>query len=710
MKKKSDKKDHITIVEAVENLSDMANLENEDLEDGQDKDLPVATLTHRKWLNRKDNKKTIENIRGTFRVVKKYMEHVHSKDKSLKDKDIQVGLRSIVTLSKEAAHKLDSLKILDTSVKRTREYTDFMRFYQDKLAKKLEKNLQKEEEWKAREDQVYAAEEIEKIGLKDLEAVTRDQDYELFYILQEDGSQFYSKNLIRHIRLVTDFDQLIHKFTQEDPLIKIQLIIDKRAQILANTIKSQLTQDIQAWIPQAGKFRDDPFIKNVFFCMQSLFLASYEKNRVMNTRGKSAIQYFKDLQFFLREAFSSIEYEQIMNMEAKEIEPFHEKIVDFLHLCSYFLFTSPIDQDDANALLQKIFQSDQNKDKKNTSSLYFWNSLFDNYNSIETLLKEFPSGPLFKLLDILHDQDSVEFDPYMQGNLSEHIFTAYLQGKGVNVFTLACPTIQKEINKASVIPEFLGCIRQIVKDHKHALVINLQDRTSWKEFSRCFVMEKFQQQAEIRKHIDVVSLSKNTEFYWQMNTYKDINDTSEFIYIFLEQIKNEEACGFYFPKYISRDEIQEFSKKAIDLILECFFNNKKHLTHKNRVDFIEIFYQFFTLFFLQKTKATHLFFMGKDNVDSAPTTTFGFYSLLKFFSQDMSWKEEEKDFLAGVLFIPALLFRERPVLLPPLSRTVSMLAVISAEMETFKAKDFKKFEALYGENFSKSISLFRDKI
>ena len=86
----------------------------------------------------------------------------------------------------------------------------------------------------------------------------------------------------------------------------------------------------------------------------------------------------------------------------------------------------------------------------------------------------------------------------------------------------------------------------------------------------------------------------------------------------------------------------------------------------------------------------------------AATDSAGMYAFLKLLSKDSDWKEEEKDFLVSLFFLPALLIRERPVDIKPFNRTISMLSVISGELESDKKSVAKALGKLFPMDLGKA--------
>ncbi len=712
MSKRNNYSDDPSILEAVDNLSSMAELEVEEakVEKKESTDEAIR-LNVNKWLDPRNEQKSLNSAKSTFKALHRYLEHVYAKEsKSLKDTEMQKGVRSIIALANEAAFKLDQCRAVfggKVSVTETKEFKDLIEFYEKKILKRFEEVMRSEEEWEEEWGGQEDAADIQRRGLKDLESVTRDRDYELFHLIKEDGTRFYNRNLIRHIRLVADFDQLISNVDGNDPLLKVRVVQDKEAQLTAKSIYTHLGNDLDRWIRRAGKFREDPFVQSFFRAIMALLLAANKYNMITQTTSKPSISYFADFQHYLRATLYNVDYVSIIENPPEELDSFYDHMIELVHKVCYYLFVHKEDHSEALSLFTKILRLGEEKasEKSTRSSLSIWNEILDDHERLHRELTKFPSGPLFKVLDIIHDGPPEDFDPYLHDDRPSEKFNLHLGKNHIQVITMGCPTRQVLIHKADVIPEFLGFLRHLKKNSQKALVINFQDRTSWKEYARCAALEGVQTHAEFRFEIDVITFPRDTDFMQQSDPYLKVNNAEEFKQNLFEQFKSEEECGFHFPKYFKRDELHEFAKVAIDTIHSIFFGNKEILARKNRLDFIELFTQILIYKFMIISQATHLFFTAKDGIDIPAIASATTFALSKILGGSSEWHQEEKESYSAYIFLPALLVRERSVDLRLLSRSVSMLSVVSAELEVSRAAVQKTLNMLLGTSFCEKLSV-----
>jgi len=224
---------------------------------------------------------------------------------------------------------------------------------------------------------------------------------------------------------------------------------------------------------------------------------------------------------------------------------------------------------------------------------------------------------------------------------------------------------------------------------------NLQDRTSWEESARCKVLEELQRRAEFSDSFFVITIPKYTDFYHQSAEYLEISKSADFIAAFQNQIADYKECGFFFPKRLSASDIQKFFGAAIDVVHKRVFGKKKVLTRKNRLDFIEIVFQLFNIYLIDTLKPDYISFTCKDSVDTGAATAAGLFGFIKTINEGPEWSGEEQDFFHWMVFSAALTIRERSIDNSRLSRMVSMLSSIFAELETEGEKLRKDFAKLF---------------
>lgn len=714
-------REELTILEAVDNLSAMADLDVQGAAQEVPPEEEAALEAEEKYkrlqlLNPKHTEENREVIKQTFRVIRNYLQHVYEKEQSdLEDPETQKGINAIMVLAGEAAQKVGKFTSIfkgthEKEATGLKEFQELQQFYMSKIMKKFQQSLESEEAWQAEWGEVEEDFlDIQRRGLKDLETVRRDKEYDLFYIQKEDGRPFFNRNLLRHIKLVGDFDELISDPTGEDPFLRVKIIQDRGVHQFAKEIMRSLIPYLDEFFKDAMRHKEKPLVSTLNKAIMGLMLAANPRNLMQNTIGKCALNYYMDFQIYLRMALSSEEYRKLLAFPPPEEDHFWHSLLRLIHaICGQF-FVRLENRREEIELVHRLIRRGQQKKRSaeiHGSAISIWNNLLDEDDQIRNLLKYYPNGPLFKTLDAFREgSEKIGFDPILQNNMPSQLFSVAMEDLHLSCLKIPSPTHQEFINRATVIPEFSGFIRSLKSRGQKHLLINLQDRTSWHEHSRCIALEELQNQEPYTKFITVITLPKNTDFYFQNEDYQHLNQADLFLEQFKEQIASGEECGFYFPPKIKKETITEFTKKALKMIHQVFFAQKDVLTRKNRLDFIEIFYLFLTMHFILEEKPDTISFTCKDAIDTGAAQNAAFFAFSRMLSSDQPWTADEKDFLTWLLFCSALIVRERCIDAQRLHRTISSLALMNAELETKRHAIMEQIHALYGARIFKKMKV-----
>jgi hypothetical protein len=700
---KREKREGLTIFEAVDYLSNLAEL---DPKKAQEK-------------RSEEQEKNKGLVKEAFRTVHNYLRHMYESDRSeLKEPETQRGIQAMMVLAGEAAANLDRYTALfkgttgRESVTQIGEYKELQQFYLTKIIKRFQASIETEEVWQKEWSSLEgAALDIEKRGLKDLENVRRDGDYELFYLRKEDGKPFFNRNLLRHIRLVGTFDESLTNAEGDDPLTKIKVLEDKDMQISAKNMLDELMPYVDAFYKEALRHKERDFVTSLNKSLMALMLAANGRNLLGSALGKSCISYFSDFQLFLREAFHSSEYQKLIASPPTSAEAFWQATINLSHgLCCYFFLREP-NRAASVELIHRLIargQTHETVNNKVKTSLAFWNDLLDQDESMRAVFKLYPSGPLLRVLDAFRQDESKEgFDPILQSNLPAQMYTISYDHLDANCLHLPCPTKQESIDKAEIIPEFKGFLRFLrmgLTPQSHFL-INLQDRTSWKEHARSTAIEELQKSPEFSRSLTVVSLPKNTDFYFQSEDYLDSNDAQSFLAQFGEQIASGEECGFYFPTHLKSKEMQAFAQAILPLVHQHFFDSRKELNRKDRLDFIEVVYYLLVLKCLDLLKPGTFSFTCKDGIDTGAAMSAGFFAFLKMLANPQAWSQQERDFMLWMLYAPAVMVRERSVDLQRINRTLSSLVAVQVALDANRPAILKALAEVYGNDFLSTIKI-----
>ncbi|NBU62542.1 MAG: hypothetical protein EBS28_01940 [Chlamydiae bacterium] len=655
--------------------------------------------------------KTADALKEKFTVIHNYLKDVN-KAKSV-DQKLARGVQSIIQLASEAATKIDRI-LQQQGVKGERfssskEFTDLIGFYKETLKKRFEESLEKEESWyKEWVEEDFDPVDIQRKGLRDLEIVTKDKHYELFFLTKEDGTRFYNKSLLRHLRLVADFEALLLDQKEEDPIVRMERIKDSSIAKAARSIKKSTRTLFQKWLQLASK-RDQERIVRLFYQAYIALTFAAEPIHLIEQGGKkSCLSYFSDFQNYIRELLFDMGYGKLVDNPPDPSDRFSLYFLELVHALCFAIFSQKFDHERAISYIYQLIGKElkKNRNTVDPSHLETYHEIMEIHEILGKELNKHPSGPLFKVIEIFQQLDEhTVFDPYSLRNIGHRFFDLNYLDKKASIYLQPCPTMQERIDQAQPIPEYEAFLRSTLNDKENVLWINLQDRTSLEEFARCRELEKISLSAEFQPILSLLTLPVSTPFYLQSEDYLKLSEKKQFKKVFLDQLLSGIQCGFYYPADL--DVTKELFSSLIDAVEICNFKDKKELTRKNRLDWIETVYLLLILKAVEKTKPRHIVFISKDGVDVGAVTMAAFYALIKMLDSKSKWKEGEKELFISMHFLPALMERERIVDLHRLNRTISSISVLAANIEV-KGGKFEGIETIFPSSFLKGLRLLTD--
>jgi len=658
---------------------------------------------------------SIMKVRGLFKMILNHLKSIADDDKpNGKERERVERMKNIMAVVGDAAKKLD--KLTDTFKKKggvgeLKEYKELQHFYQKNIDRKIDE--EKIGKWilgltgsvlgkKAIREARTQFEEA-KHTVVDLETVKQDTEYELLFMRKEDGSRFYSPQLIRNIKLVCDFGGKIYKREELEKFEDHFHWKEDASQFAASNLLTSLRLPLKKFYEEAFRFKDKELVGKINKAFMALMLSANAEN--IHSEEKNCSQYFYDFQLFLRECLSDDFYQRLLAYPPKRSNILSLVVLDVVQTTCRALYSH------LNMVRFLMHQVDrivgmihEKSAKKKEKGLYVWSRLAYEYGEMLQKLKDHSTGPLKRVLEELEQGLFTAFDPVMQFNLPYLWYNLSIDHQKVSSLRIPTPTRQVMINKAVMTDEFKGFLlgsekQQVAVNH---LLINLQDRTSWKEASRSEILEKFQGKLLFNEHLTVVTLATDTDFYHQKNAFEEIETTEEFISLFKDQLIDEEM-GYYFPAEIKKELFVNFINQAMEGIHELYFDGKKQLKQKHRQDFIALFHTLLVMKFIDYVGPTSFSLSCKDGIDLG-----SMYNVLMFLFLKLHQKEaisdSERRFLDLFIYGPSLLIRERIMLPDIFNRMVSALEEIENTKEQYGynryAKDVKR---LFAPLFDKPV-------
>jgi len=683
-----------------------------------EEEFPMGTI---QWLSGEGMEPILDVLDKTYRTIYHHLHAIYDNPETdWESKKLKTGTAATMALVGESAAKMDKYlafrleKSAPGKIADRDEFKLLQQFYVHRFQGKfpggeVEGDKAWEEEWSENDEAPASV----STGLKDFETVRRDKEYELFYIRNEEGNPYFSPELLRNIKLSVDLEAQEGEF-EEDPLLKIRTMQDRDLQASANQILGESYQAIEEYFKIAKKLQDNELAQMLNKAVMALFLSANTRNLLQNTAGKTCMQYALDFQAFLRAAMRTGEYQKWMAYPPDSSDKTALVLLRLVHsLCHSFFRRAGGIRQEAIGLIhrtmrrgEEIFQAENKHLLKGEN---IWNQFLLEDERLRTLLLKFPNGPLFKILDLIREEQGedamIPFDPIGQENWPSRLYQIEKKGKAIDCLRCPSPIRQSFINKAEIIDEFRGFLRALGSSspkRKH-LIVNLNDRTSWREFVRSMNLELLQKNAEFSQQLFVITLPKDTDFYHQNNEYLNLNRADEFMEALVSQIASAEECGYFFPSTWKLSEILDFTKGIIPVIYAQFFHKKDTLSRRNREDFIEIFYQFLILKAIERFSPDSLSFTCKDAIDTGAAASATFYGLIRLLSGELQGKEEH-DFLLWLYYAPALFIRERAIDPEQLNRSLSALERADTDISSSPERAVKALEPHFEPQFFKGLT------
>ncbi len=634
-------------------------------------------------------------IERTFRVIHDYLHELHEKGGGAwADPEVQKGMQSIMVLAAEAAYMLDKQGSLGFSVAEMEAYQKLQNFYVTGLAHRLKEEIFVEEV-------ESFSDEVGKQPIEKISDVRADKNYELFYITREDGSPYFRKDLIKHVRLLGDFEEIILAMGADDPFSRLKMLRDRDIHQSAQEILRLARPHIDAFYKVAMHHKDSrPFVASLNKALMALMLSGNPINLVQNTSGKNCIDYYADFHAYLRAALVSDEYKQALLAPSKQMDSFSHILLGLSHSLACFFFTRVSTSQEAIGWIHRMLYREGGQTILVSTSHSVWDQIEQQDAHMRKLFQHHPNGPLLRAAHMIKKQEELTgFDPLKQGAFPHQLFDFTYNGREMTCMRLPCPTRQMSIEEGHVVEEFEGLLHYFqgqITPQKH-LCIHLEDRTSWREHTRSVLIETLSSTHE--EIFYVITLPRSTTFYLQEGVYADVHDAKIFMKQMEEQVRSEEACGFYFSKNIDKKTLFSYAQAVIGSIFQSVFGGKNVLTKQNRSDFIEIFYQLLTFKLLDMIKPDVVSFTCKDAIDTGSVAAAGFYAMLKIMRdrEAVTWSQEERDMMLWILQTPALLERGRTVEKETLHRQLHALGTFEAEMLAGRERFFEEMFPRSGE-------------
>jgi hypothetical protein len=249
----------------------------------------------------------------------------------------------------------------------------------------------------------------------------------------------------------------------------------------------------------------------------------------------------------------------------------------------------------------------------------------------------------------------------------------------IPVIRLPSPTRQEKIDVAVPSEVFQIAMRRHGQKSGHFLIINLQDRTGWKEGARCQAIEELQRKDEENSTISVFSLCCEGDFYRQEGAYESTSSVERFKEELIEHM-TDPKLGVVFPRFFAISKMSSELKDLVEVLHKSLYGGRNVLTQAQRLEFIDLMYILLMLRVIEETHPDSIFISCKDGLDSTLPAISSLFSFLKLFNHRPS-SEEEIDWLGGMLLGLPLIERDRLLFTDRYSRMISLIRLFEKETQ-----------------------------
>lgn len=642
-------------------------------------------------------KYALHRVKAILSTIHSYLKRVYRQEKkNIEDPGVQQSLQAIMILLQEAVDKMERNfpemeKLLGKKrVSTLPQYKKLQQFYVSKILSKPMEQNEIEKIWPSNWGDI----ELETGGIRDIRQVKEDLDYELFYLRRLDNTPYFGKDLIRHLKMITDFEGIL-QVIDGDPFVRFNVIQDKNCQVCAEQVKEYLIAHFPKFFREMLKNKHFSFTEMINKALIALFLSANPSNVIYETVAFHCLKYFQDFLLYLKEIFLCNEYSSGLAME--NIHEFLAIEIQMIHAICFALYTHA---PETVHVVQHVKGLLGELEKTSSTPVQFLKHLQENYLQLRRILDQYPNGPLFKMIDVINER-SITFCAMQYNNLPCHLFGVRHAKMSTDVLRIPSPTLQTTLEEAHIVDEFKGFLRSLNdKKEMRIAIMNMQNRLSRKEMARAKAIEDLQKEGEFISTLFVVTLSNNLGAVLYAASKGDKKTLHEEL---LQVLQKPEEFGLYFPQTFQEKKWTTFFAKIIPSILNLFFYKKKGCNEQDCLDFIELFYFFLSLKIVEVESPDFFSYICKDAVDQSTAMNFTLYMGIKILQGSFVSTKKEEEYIKWLLFTPALMIRERAIQSGCFTTSCSSLQLLARAMEKNGAAVVKELMPLYEGDFFSNL-------
>lgn len=486
-------------------------------------------------------------------------------------------------------------------------------------------------------------------GLQNLVDIKKDENYELLYIKDNLEGDFFSNHLVS---ILKKQEKKLLKASLDDPFIQISVWNDIQKQKFANNLLQSSHESIVNFYKISLKNLDKQVVNVTHKSLMALLLAKNTRNLLGSLSTKSCTKYLQDFMFFFRQALIEKSCckengDPVLNVTFNLLDNLSEKL--FVQQCFY---------DDIHVFLEdKIssFKNSENADHIKKISYLF----LDIYEKLDTFIKKFPNGPLFKAIDVVISEEKLLFDPFQLGFLPNNEGMLYIRNnQPIKVSRLATPIIQASLQNLKISEEFMNFLEvSSLKLNEKILFIQLENRNNIKSKSRTKLFEELSERAEFFNNFYTVTIPDSRDFLNYFENKHSTSNIDEFTQILYLEITGSDS--FYFISQFMEKDVCNSVLEIFEKIKVVFFDTKKSFFKSDKLFFLDIFSSILILKSIETSNPSLLLFSSKDGLDNALSSWFFLELLIKILSDKEKIQEAFVQRFLIELLAPTLLMRDR---------------------------------------------------
>lgn len=667
----------LSIVSAVEALSNIADLEFEatarDSQLVSEMEEQSTVLRTVRWLHQKNAERMLSIIRDKMGVVLNYLKHFYKAERGrFARRESIEGIRTIMLLVDEAADNLDRYTKLflgsrAKSVKNTKEFLSLCTFYKKKILP-IATHAQVASWIGALPLQTILEKATLASGLPvdlppmsvlgaELEGVKDDREYELLFLRQPDGSRFFSPKMLRSMKLASE----VESATLRDPRMDAEVNGMAQAQSSAEIrhILGEVYPLMDAFFHMASKARDREVYLSLYKACVALMEASVQSVHQTHKEGAKATQeYFRDFVSSFNEILQLPEFQRMLAYPPRNEYSWEHSLFRLTQaLSSAMIAGTPLAPDLIEGMRTLAVQAlTKMADEAVLAIEKPSRRITAEGNALRHFLRTLKGSMLAKMVGQLEESGWPLFEPLLGESVPNRLFDLSWRGSLIPIVRLPSPTRQEYINKARISEAFQIAIRRYLAQKKACLIINLQERTNWRESARSFAIEQLSKGLESDERLYVLTQNRSGDFYEQTGSYADMHLSGEFKEQLLSQVI-EAGSGSIWPREVD-ERFTNDVRALIQAIHKTIYGGRNVITRVRRIEFIELVYNMMILRAVGMLHPDVIFLSCKNGLDVTLTTMASLFCLQSAL-QDKQLSQEDVEWLRTILYGLPLIHRRR---------------------------------------------------